>query len=293
MSANNGKIQGVICAFSFGCLSGSKRDPTITAEVIESKHAESDAGSWSNKLFPAKTCNKTNSFTKLRKHLGGMRAYVYNNTYVWEDSLWRILPERRIELFKQVVEIDGKQTAKELLEEFITDLPNLMDLARLGRGNAYKDSDYPSVDEIRQKYFYDVKYREIPTGQGLNPALMAEAIRDIEELHQQRLEEANTALIQRLIVPFQTLAEQMKDPQQRKVAPILETIKELADAVPSMDLTNNQELRTLAGQLSATFAELKPELVRKDEQMQKNLGQLAENTIVSLQRFGSLGRKFA
>src|SRR5690349_12557845 len=136
MSTDNGKISGVLAAFSYSCLSGTKRDPTITRQVLEERGASDDAGSWSNKLFPANACGKVTTFTRLRKHLGQMRAYHYNRTYLYEDAIWRILPEKAVPGYKQFMEVDGAAQAKELLEAFIEDLPNLVDMARLGRGEA-------------------------------------------------------------------------------------------------------------------------------------------------------------
>lgn len=293
--SDKANIQGVLAAFSYGTISGSKRDPMITAEVIEQKHAESDAGSWSNKIFPAKTCGKVNAFTKLNKHLGAMRSFANNSTYVFEDKLWRILPEKRILTYKQVVEVDGKETFKELLETFIQELPTLVDLARIGRAEAFKESDYPTPEEIRDRYYYEVNYRPIPSSAGLNAEVMQEAIDKLNLLHQQRLQEANTTLIQRFMEPFKTLTEQLKNPNGRKIAPVIETIKELADSIPSLDLSGNQELLALASDVSATFSALKPEILRQDEELQKTLGQMADKTIAALQGFGQIagGRRFA
>lgn len=291
MSNSNGSttIQGVLAAFSFGCVSGSKRDPVITHEVCQEKGANEDAGSWSNKLFPPLTCGKKNTFTELRKHLGMIRGYHYNSTFQFEDQLWRILPEKRIETYKRVVEQEGKQQAKELLDKFVEDLPALIDLARLGRGEAFKLSDYPSAEEARSKFFYSVSYRPIPSAAGLNPALMQDAIDQLNLLHQQRLAESNTALLQRMLEPFQTLTEQLKDPTKRKIGSVLETILQVANDIPSLDLTNNTELHTLAQQVKDTFEQIKPEMVREDAEMRQRLSTLCTSAISNLERFGTYG----
>lgn len=284
------RIDGVLACYSFGCISGSKRDAVITKEVTDAKHAGSDAGTWSNKLFPPKACGKRTTFTELRKHLGQMRQWTYSNTYTFEESHWRILPRKRIESFKQHVEIDGKQRAHELLEAFIADLPNLIDLARIGRGEAFKESDYPTVSEIRETFFYDVDYRPVPTGAGLDPVLMQEAIEKLNALHSRRLKEANETLVARFLAPFATLAEQLKDPTGRKIKPILETINEFMEILPSMDLSGNEELLGLATQVGATFTGLSPEMIKTDEDLRARLGATAEGVIAAL---GGFKRQFA
>lgn len=287
-------INGVLVAYSYGCIAGSKRDGIITKEITEAKNAGEDAGMWSNKLFPASTCQKRNTFTELRRHLGQMRQFHYENTYVFEDEMWRILPEKRQEAYRQVVEIAGKERADEMLENFINDLPNLIDLARLARGNTFKDSDYPTVEQIRAKFSYKVSYRPIPTSAGLDPARYEAAIAEINALHARRLQEANQALIERFMKPFQNLAEQLAEPGHRKLKPVMESIAEFVDLVPSLDLSGNQELQALALQVKEKFADITPDMIRKDEEVQKFVGNTASSVIAALQGFGAVGqRKFA
>jgi len=281
-------------AFSYGCIAGSKRDGVITKEITESKKAGDDAGTWSNKLFPASTCQKRNTFTELRRHLGQMRQFHYENTYIFEDEMWRILPEKRSDAYREIVEVGGKARALELLENFIADLPNLIDLARLARGDAFKESDYPTVEEIRAKFSYSVSYRPLPTHAGLDPVKYEAAINEIKALHARRLQEANQALIERFMKPFQNLAEQLAEPGHRKLKPVMESIAEFVDLVPSLDLSNNQELQALALQVKQQFASITPDMIRKDEEVQKFVGNTASTVIAALQGFGAAGqRKFA
>lgn len=288
--SDKSKIEGVLACFSYGCLSGSKRDPTITHEVCEAKGAGDDAGSWSNKLFPPKVCGKKNAFTELRSHLSRIRSWHYASTFIFEDSLWRILPDKRIQAYKTVVEIDGKERAKELLEEFIQALPLLKELAQLpeGRGNAYKESDYPDEAEIREKFHYAVDYRPIPSSAGLNPELMQEAIDKLNALHAQRLQESNLSLITRFMEPFKTLQEQLQNPEGRKIKPVIESIIEITEMIPSLDLTGNSELLTAAQQMKDLFSQVKPELIKSDEEIRKMLGVTCTSV---LDRFGAVGKR--
>lgn len=294
MNNVNGGIEGVLCGFSYGCIAGSKRDPVITKEVTDDKHAGDDAGSWSNKLWPASACGKVNSFTTLRRHLGQIRQWHYANSFHFEDELWRILPKKRIEPYKVIVERDGKERAEELLELFILDLPNLIDLARTARGEAFKETDYPTVDEVRAKFNYQVSFRPIPNTGGLDPLLFQEAIQEINELHARRLQEANQSLIQRFLTPFETLVNQLQEPGHRKMKSVLETISEMCDLIPSLDLNGNEELRALAVSVKEKFANVSPELMKKDEEMSKMVGSTAYAVVAALQNFGNAGaRKFS
>lgn len=288
------QINGVLVAFSYGCIAGSKRDLVTTKEVTERKGAQSDAGMWSNKLFPPSTCLKRNAFTELRRHLSSMRSFHYANTYVFEDAIWRILPEKRTEAYKKIVEEEGAAEAKVRLDTFINELPTLIDLARLARGQAFKESDYPTPEQIRSSFSYAVTYRPIPTAAGLNPAQFQEAIAQIQELHQRRLVEANETLIKRFLEPLQTLSDQLKDPTNRKVGQVLGTILQLTEEIPQVDLSGNTQLQEMAAALNATFKEVTPEMIKQDENVRKMLGESVGAAIGTLERFGQFGqRKFA
>lgn len=290
------QIPGVLVGFSYSFLSGSKRDPVISHEVNQDKNASDDAGSWSNKLFPSSSCGKTNAFTTCRAHLAAMRKWHYNNTYIFEDSLWRILPEKRIEAYKSVVETDGKARALELLESFLGELPNLIDLARIGRGDAFREEDYPTASEVKKDFAYCVDYRPVPSSAGLNPALMQEAIDKLNAMHAQRMQEAQVTLVARMIAPFQTLSEQLADPKNRKISNVLGSIQELMAVVPSLDLSGNQQLAEIVGTIQSTFATVTPEAVKEDEEMRKKVSEMCGNVINSLHTFANVGgahRKFA
>lgn len=294
MSSAN--IQGVLVSYGFGIIAASKRDDTITTEVLTDKNAGEDAGVWSNKLFPKKICGSKNVFTDLRRHLGQMRSWHHDNTFAFEEKVWRILPEKRIEAYKQQIEVDGKERANELLEKFIEGLPALIDLARIGRGEAFNESDYPSIEEIRKKFYYDVSYRPIPVGDGLNPELFQNAIAELNILHQRRLAESNQELISRLMEPLRLLGVQMADPENRKMGPVLERIREVASLVPSLELSGNTELLTMAHQLGETFKDLTPDAIKKDAQLAELIGRTSTDALEALQRFGAAGltaRSFA
>lgn len=289
-------IDGVLVAMTKGCgLSGSKIDKEMTREVEKDKDAGEGAGTWSNKLFPPKACGARNSFTNLRRHMGQMYTWHMENTYVFEDELWRILPNKRIAAYKQVVEIDGKAKTLELLETFLQDYPNLKDLARTprpnGRGELYKESDYPDEATIRAKFHYEVDYRPIPNGSALNAELFQEQIDKLNQLHEQRLAESNITLVNRFLEPFKLLQEQLKDTKQRKLAPVLDRIREFAQIVPSLDLSGNSELLSLAQQIDLSFAEITPEVLKRDEDMAKYVGQTCESVVTALGKFGQMGQR--
>lgn len=288
-------VNGIMACFSYGLIAASKKDPVITHEVTQSKNAGEDAGSWSNRLWPASTCGKVNAFTRLRKHLGQMRAFHYANTYIWEDELWRLLPNSRIEAYKQIVEVDGKKLASDLLEEFLTELPAMIDLARLGRGDSFREADYPTPEEVRRKFYYEVKFRPLPDTRGLNPNLFSETIRELEELNQRRLQEANTALVARLMEPFKTLTDQLATPDKpRRITSVLGTIMEVVDLIPTLDLNGNSELQALAREVKEKFTPVSAEMIKKDEEMAKMVGSVAANVVATLQSFSAIGqRKFA
>lgn len=275
-------------AFGYGLISGSKRDPTITREVLEDHNSSDDAGAWSNRLFPASTCGKVNAYTTLRKHLGQMRSWHYSNTYVLEDAVWRILPSKRVEIYKKVVEEDGKARAHELLDILITELPNLIDMARLGRGEAFKESDYPSPEDVRSTFKYSVSFRPIPTSAGLNPALFQSAIDELNQLHAQRLQEANVALVERFIQPFKNLQEQLADTKNRKLKPVFASVLEICQMIPTLDLSGNQDLVTAAQQMEQVFSALQPEMVKADEDVRKMLATTCANVVG---QFGNIGKR--
>lgn len=285
-------VQGYMVRLQMSSLPSSKANKSITAEVVDLKKADRDAGTWSDRLFPVSSCGKDNAYTRLRRLICNLRRLHYENTHAWDDDIWRVLPAKRVDYYRQHIQQDGEEKFGELLLALIMDLPELVEKAKAGRRQAFRAEDYPDSEELHSLCKFEVSYRPMVDPTVLDKSLFSESIQEIEANARMRVAQSNQALVQRFLEPLELLGQQLADPSKRRMAPVLDTIRNTCDMVSQLDMAGNQELQEAAERIRVTFQEVTPDMIRKDDKLAELLKQEAQTAINTL-RFAQPGaRKF-
>lgn len=130
--------------------------------------------------------NKANQdFLDVRKHLVGKKEadyfrkiinkfrndHYYSATFAWGDKTtdynsgrqkteWRLIPITKLDQLMDMVEIAKKQFDKEV-DSFCERYPRLIEDARVQLGETFIRRDYPSVNQIREKFYFDFEIEAV------------------------------------------------------------------------------------------------------------------------------------
>jgi hypothetical protein len=97
----------------------------------------------------------------IRKADTGMRTFIYNTCHPFESGVY-LLPHGLIESTVQRCD-EYAQTRAGLVEKFLEAYPGLCELAARQLGSLYETRDYPSVETLRGRFFFDYSIRTFST----------------------------------------------------------------------------------------------------------------------------------
>ena len=136
---------------------GRKFDKQVSAEIDVQKNTQTRAGNYHKKLFAEEP-----QFEAIAKYAGNVRTFHYYATMPWSDSGLRLLTTAMyFDYQKRVTDIEQEFT--KLVGEFIDDYDNMVARAQGKLGGLFNTEDYPSKDEILEKYRFSVKFSPVPS----------------------------------------------------------------------------------------------------------------------------------
>jgi hypothetical protein len=145
-----------------------------------------------------------------------------------------------------------------LVREFLEAYPTYREQARSSLGLLYRDSDYPDWSKLTEKFDLTTDILPIPCGGDFRVTLgeeeKARVAREIDQQVKQSLTRATSELWSRLMQAVAHLAAQLERPKARLHTSTLRNVTEIADLVPRLNVTNDEELTALAQETNSRLA---------------------------------------
>jgi hypothetical protein len=232
--------------------SARKFDKRVSEEVAQSHEANTNAGRYNKHLL-----DQAEKLEELRTLAGQIRQYFYKVTLPWSDEGYRLLPSHLyFEFTNQMSEF--KTGYEQLVREFLDAYPTYREQARSSLGLLYRDSDYPDWSKLTEKFDLTTDILPIPCGEDFRVTLgeeeKARVAREIDQQVKQSLTRATSELWSRLMQAVAHLAAQLERPKARLHTSTLRNVTEIADLVPRLNVTNDEELTALAQETNSRLA---------------------------------------
>jgi hypothetical protein len=229
-----------------------KHDKRVSEEVAQSHEANTNAGRYNKHLL-----DQAEKLEELRALAGQIRQYFYKVTLPWSDEGYRLLPSHLyFEFTNQMSEF--KTAYEQLVREFLDAYPTYREQARNSLGLLYRDSDYPDSSGLTEKFDLTTDILPIPCGEDFRVTLGAEekarVAREIDLQVKQSLTRATSELWSRLMQAVAHLAATLEQPKARLHTSTLRNVTEIADLVPRLNVTSDEELSALAQETSSRLS---------------------------------------
>jgi hypothetical protein len=178
-------------------------------------------------------------------------------TLPWSDEGYRLLPSHLyFEFTSQMSEF--KTGYEQLVREFLDAYPTYREQARSSLGLLYRDSDYPDWSKLTEKFDLTTDILPIPCGEDFRVTLgeeeKARVAREIDQHVKQSLTRGMCELWSRLMQAVAHLAAQLERPKARLHTSTLRNVTEIADLVPLLNVTKDEELTALAQETNSRLA---------------------------------------
>jgi hypothetical protein len=244
--------KAMLIAVHISLWGARKFDRQVSDEVAQTHEASSKAGRYNKHLLA-----EAEKLEELRGLASQIRLWFYKMTLPWSDEGFRLLPsESYFEFTQQFSEF--KVTFDQLVREFIDAYPGYCEKARPILGGLHRDSDYPDIEELLAKFDLRTDIVPIPCGEDFRVSLGQEekvrVAREIDQQVKQSVSRGMGELWSRLKESVVRLAAQLERPKARLHSATLRNLLEVAEIVPRLNVTNDDELTNLANETQARLA---------------------------------------
>lgn len=284
--------RAMLVGLHIGTYSGMQFDKLVSEEISASYKADvKKAGRFNKRLIDS-------------RFLAGVSGAHFNArtthkllTLPWEDDGTRILTTAAyIEYVRKMKE--ARARVENEVKEFVKGLPEYITEARIRLGNMFVEEDYPTEDELRSKFKYDVEVKPLPEASDFRAQLSDEATKhitkDIERRINRKMETAINDIFERVAERVGALVKKLREYQpasgDQKANGVLRTelvhnIYEFANMMPLLNVTDDPRVNALQKQLVDELVEFSPVILRTDAKIRAQVLSNADKILRKVQGY--------
>lgn len=271
--------RAMLVRFSVGRWYGTGADNELLAEIQRDKEAKGEIGTFTKRLMDKQRMAEINRVTN------EARSFFKSKTLPYDDGNLRLLSiEHFFEVKKRMTAYD--RAFMLVVEKFLQGYTKAVDAEKHRLGKLWRERDYPSLDELRNRFRFEVHFRPLESADDLHVALPKqelEAIRkEIAEGVQASIQGAVNSLVAKLSAMLEDLSRRMGDENERIPTSLLDDLKGLAADLPGFNVTGDPALREAAVKISAQFGALSREELVKDKGKRKEAKATVDAVLKSL-----------
>ena len=254
------------------------QDSEISEEVTVAKKADRDSGKFVKHLLA--NCPE-------HKKCMNYRQVVYNwmqrRTFDWAGSM-RALPVIDLPKFMQEYQ-QHDTTFKQLVDDFAVAYPNIVSNRAFTLGDMFSPSDYPTIEQVKNKFSINLYRSEVPTGdfrckisQDLADDLSNHYERQARDLVQSILRKQQEQLVEimqtiKTNCATETVTEngEIKIKRKKLYESTLTRAQELINTFRAFNLTEDTKLEAARSEFEALLDGVTIEKLRDSDTMRLNV----------------------
>jgi hypothetical protein len=246
----------VLVEMNISVWGASKLDKSVTEKVTDDARASRDAAKVSKNLMAG---------TYLRKEIAdfaaGCRLWHNTRTLPWADKGPRLLPTSLFLPYKEEVN-KRRDYFNTKVDEFLREYPALVQTAFNYLGDMANKDDYPSIDELRQKFGFRLVFTPLPASGDFRldvPAQALEEMRaDYDAAFNRRVEQAMQEPWERLYKVLSDMSAKLTDEENSEVKKryhetLITNATDLIEMLGHMNITNDPKLEAARAALAVSI----------------------------------------
>ena len=189
---------------------------------------------------------------------------------------------------------DMKNEFDNLCEKFFIEYPNQVEQAKAKLGDLFNASDYPSLDELKLKFAWNIYTFPCPDAGDIRVDLPAEALKQVQEdceasyngMFQKSMNDVWTRLHESLTKMSRTI--DFNDGEKKNIFrdTLVSNATMLIDMLADFNLDNNPEKEKIRQQLEYVFQGVTPDALREDAHFRAQTKKNVDDILKSLPTIG-------
>ena len=255
----------MLVELSIGTWTARKMDKGVTEEVNNSKRASKSASRVHKSLLP-----EVQQLKDITKYAASLRNWMYTQTLPWSDFGARLIPTANFFEFKRELD-DRTAEFDRMVNTFLLVYPTLISAQAFELGDMFDRDEYPTTDEIRDKFRLRVSFMPVPDAGDFRVDIGNEAIAELRDKYEadykERLDAATADIAKRLLENLSHVADRMTDePDGKRKAFKPNLLDKLADTIASvraLNVTKNEALEAMVDKTEQLINESDLEVLRE------------------------------
>ena len=211
-------------------------------------------------------------------------------TLPWEDKSWRLIQRNVIQRFEGNLKehVDRFEEYKSELEK---DIDKVLERARHDLGDLFRESDFPSKQEIIDAYSISIEYRGLSRDNtndirfGPSPEWVQAQQEQAEKFTEQRIQRSLETVHNTVIDSLDHLIDRLnahgvkKEGGTRKQSfndSMIDQLNTLAEILPSLNITGDARLTRASNELLTKLSGLDPNELRENKSLRESVAKTAE-----------------
>lgn len=263
----------VLVELNISVWTAAKLDKSATQAVISNNGAGSESGAFRKNLLAG---------TSLRKDISDYAAAcrLYNNrvTLPWADRGGRLLPTALFMDYKQQMNV-RKAHFDTLTQRLLDNYDNLKHAAQIYMGNLYNEEDYPRIDEVQDKFGFNLVFSPLPEAGDFRLDVPQQ---DLVEMQQQYESDFNSRLNDAMRKPWddlhtmlQSMSEKLSssgaEEKRRWHDTFVTNAQGMCALLTKLNVTNDPQLEEARRALELTMLGADIEEIKTDEQVRNEM----------------------
>jgi len=263
----------VLVEMNLSVWTAQRVDRKASDKVTTDAHATADAGQFKKNLMAG---------TNLRKDIADYaalcRTWHSGRTLPWSDKGVRLLPMSMFMDYKQ--EANARRSYfEDRVARFLDQYPMLVTTAHNHLGSLFDASEYPSIEEIRQKFAFRLVFSPIPEAGDFRFQMEADERKELEQQWQQaadqRLNDAMRTAWTKLHDMLANMSEKLIEPEDegKKIfhTTFVSNAVELCELLTHLNITGDKDLEAARKMLEATISNVDIGDLREDAHLRADI----------------------
>jgi hypothetical protein len=246
----------VLASLNISVWPASKLDREVTDAVNSNANASINAGKFMKDLFAGTSLRKD-----IEKYAAHCRVKHLRMTLPWADKGERLLPTSMFLDYKAFIN-EAEQKFNMFCDNFFLAYPQLLNDAPLHLGKLYKAEDYPSLDEVRDRFGFRYVISPLPEAGDFRLDVANEELQELQQKYAAdydlRLAEAMREPWERLHATLTAMSEKLTDepstgnddkPKKRYHETLVTNATDLCALLTKLNVTGDPKLEEARRQL--------------------------------------------